>query len=67
MNMENNWRQWAWLAPALVLLMATIANYADLRESWELGGPGARHFALLQWLQVNAAATDRAAEPVISR
>ena len=32
-----------WLAPALILLMAIAANHADMRESWELGGPGERH------------------------
>ena len=49
--METNLRPLAWLAPALVLLMAAAANHADLRESWRRGGPGARHFALPLWLQ----------------
>ena len=39
--METNWYPLAWLAPALILLMAIAAN-ADMAESWRLGGPGGR-------------------------
>ena len=36
-------KSWLGFYPAAVLLMALAANHADLRESWELREPGARH------------------------